>query len=199
MTDRSVTFDVPQDLFEKSLARLRAAGIDEPEALLELALRASAVDTLETIGGSGPVPTALTDVRAARLLELSKLRNEILDDEVVAALFRIMPTTAGSVTRRMQATYEAALQDSLKAHMVANVKVSKPPKESGESPKMRVTFATAAAFSHALKLIAAARLTGEVSTDRVKRSIEFPQKVEVTRGGAKRQFQIAYDVLEIPR
>src|SRR5215213_883878 len=107
MADRSVTFDVPQDLFDKSLARLRAAGVDAPEELLELVLRATAVDTLETIGGSGPVPTALTDVRAVRLLELSRLRNEILEDEVVAALFRIMPTTAGSVTRRMQATYEA--------------------------------------------------------------------------------------------
>ncbi len=165
------------------------------EDLLEASLCASAIDALETIGGTGPVPTALSDVRAARLLELCKLRNEIMSDEVVAVLFRVMPSTAGAITRRMQATYEAALQDSLKAHMIATAKLSYPSKEAGEAPKHRVVFATAAAFAHAIKTIAAAGLIGEVSVDRSKRSIEFPQEIEIVRDGTKRKIRIAKDTL----
>jgi hypothetical protein len=197
MSYHEVTFPVPQDLFDQSVARLRTAGVGAPEELLETTLRASAIDALETVGGAGPVPTALSDVRAARLLQLCKLRNEILPDEVVAVLFRIMPTTAASITRRMQATYEAALQDSLKAHMIAMAKLSYPKKEKGDAPKHNVTFATAAAFAYAVKTIAAAGLTGEVSLNPLKRSIEFSQEVEVTRGGTKRKIRIAKDTLGV--
>jgi hypothetical protein len=195
MPDHQVTFGVPTGLFGQSVMRLRAAGVDAPQDLLEATLCASAIDALETIGGTGPVPTALGDVRAARLLEVCKLRNEILSDEVVAALFRVMPSTAGAITRRMQATYEAALQGSLKAHMIAMAKRSSPAKAAGEAPKHRVVFATAAAFAHAIKTIAAAGLMGEVSVDRSKRSIEFPQEIEIVRGGTKQKIQIAKDIL----
>jgi hypothetical protein len=97
--------------------------------------------------------------------------------------------------RRMQATYEAALQDSLKAHMITTAKLSYPKKDAGEAPKHRVVFATAAAFAHALKTIAAAGLMGEISLDRPKRSIEFPQEVEIVRGGRKQKLRIARDTL----
>jgi hypothetical protein len=195
MPDRQVTFEVPTGLFDQSVARLRAAGVGAPEDLLEATLCASAIDALETVGGNGPVPTALSDVRAGRLLELCKLRSEIMSDEVVAVLFRVMPSTAGAITRRMQATYEAALQGSLKAHMIATAKLSYPRKEAGEAPKHKVVFATAAAFGYAVKTIAAAGLIGEVSVDRPKRSIEFPQEVEIVRGGTKQKIRIAKDPL----
>src|SRR4051812_10046044 len=80
MADHQVSFTVPEDLFAEAVARLRAAGVDKPEDLLDAALQASAVDALETVGGVGAVPTALSDVRAARLLQLTTLRNEILPD-----------------------------------------------------------------------------------------------------------------------
>ena len=193
-----VKFDVPQELFDQSLQRLRAAGVGAPEELLTSALQASAIDALKTVGGSGPVPTALSDVRAARLLELCKLRKEILPDEVVAVLFRIMPTTATSVTRRMQATYEAALEESLRAHMVAAAKLTSPRKHADDPPKHRVTFATAASFSYALKTIAAQGLTGEVTVEQSARAIEFPQQIEkIERDGKKRKVAIAKDVLGI--
>jgi hypothetical protein len=195
MPDREIAFGVPQDLFEQSAIRLRAAGVEEAEELLEATLRASAIDTLETVGGAGPVPTALSDVRAARLMALCKLRSEILSEEVVAVLFRIMPTTAGSIIRRMQATYEAALQDSLNAHMIAMAKQSYPKKETGAAPRVKIAFATAAAFSHAVKTITAAGLIGEVWLDRAGRSIEFPQEVEVARGATKRKIRMAPEVL----
>jgi hypothetical protein len=196
MADREVTIKVPLELVDRSIARLRAAGVAAPDGLLETMLQASAVDTLETIGGLGPVPTALSDVRAARLLELCKLRKEILSDEVVATLFRVMPSTAGSITRRMQATYEATLEEALRAHMIASAKLSYPvKKEEGEAAKHKVTFATAAAYSHALKTIAAAGLTGEISEERPTRAIVFPQEIEVTVDGQKRRIKIAAEVL----
>jgi hypothetical protein len=198
MADREIAFEVPQGLFEQSVERLRAAGVDAAEKLLEATLRASALDALETVGGVGPVPTALSDVRAARLLELCKLRGEILPDEAVAALFRIMPSSAALVTRRMQATYEASLQEPLQLHMVAMAKLSFPKKDAGEAPRHKLTFATAAAFAYALKRIAAAGLLGEVSTDRNARSIEFPQQVESSRDGEKTKVvKIAADILGI--
>ncbi len=195
MPHHGITFGVPVGLFNQSVARLRAAGVVAPEELLEAAIRASAIDALETVGGSGPVPTALNDVRAARLLELCKLRSEIFPDEIVAVLFRVMPSTAGAITRRMQATYEAALQNSLKAHMIATAKLSYPKKETGQAPKHRVAFATAAAFAYAVKTIAAAGLIGEVSLDRSKRSIEFPQEIEIVRDGAKKKIRISTEIL----
>jgi hypothetical protein len=197
MATRQIAFEVPDELFDESAARLAAAGVEDAAELLEAALQAGAIDTLETIGGAGPVPTALNDLRAARLLELCKLRKEILPDEVVGVVFRVMPTTAASITRRMQATYESALQESLDAHMKAAGKLSSPKKEEDEDPKHRVTFSTAAAFGHATKKIAAAGLAGEVSADRPKRSLEFPQTVEVTRGSSTQKVRIARDVLGI--
>lgn len=196
--DRQLTFTVPVGLFDQSVARLLAAGVEAPEDLLEATLCASAIDALETIGGTGSVPTALSDVRAARLLELCKLRSEIMSDEVVAVLFRVMPSTAGAITRRMQATYEAPLQDSLKAHMIAMAKLSSPSKEAGEAPKHKVVFATAAAFAYAVKTIAAAGLMGEASLDRSKHSIEFPQEVEIVRGTTKQKIRIAKETLGLP-
>jgi hypothetical protein len=198
MPARKITFEVPQDQFDQSATRLRAAGVEEAEELLEATLRASAIDTLETIGGVGPVPTALSDVRAARLMELCKLRSEILSDEVVAVLFRIMPTTAGTIIRHMQATYEATLQASLTSHMIAMAKPSYPKKEANEAPRIKVTFVTAAAFSHAVKLIAAKGLAGEITLDRTGRSIEFPQVVEIASGATKRKVKITTDVLGLP-
>jgi hypothetical protein len=194
---KEITVSVGDDVFDEAVSRLRAAGIESPEDLLEAAVQASAVDRLETIGGFGAVPTALSDVRSAWLFELCRLRNEILPDEVVAVLFRIMPTTAGSVIRRMQGTYEAALHESLSAHMVAMAKLSSPRKETGEAPLHKVTFATPAAFSHALKLIAAAGLSREVSTSPSARSVEFSQQIEVEGPGGKNKIAIAKDVLGI--
>jgi hypothetical protein len=199
MAEREITFGVPQDLFDESLKRLRAAGVKAPEELLEAALRASAIDALATTGGSGPVPTALSDVRAARLLEICKLRNEIPSDEVVAVLFRIMPSTAATVTRHMQATYEAALAGSLRAHMIAVGKLTAPKKEEGEPALHRATFETPAAYAQAVKAIAAAGLTGEVSEEPAARSLVFPQKVEADRNGPKQSIQIAKDILGITK
>lgn len=195
MPDHEVKFAVPQALFDEALKRLRGAGVAAPEELLEAALRASAVDRLEIAGGAGPVPTALSDVRSAWLFELCKLRGEIFPDEVVAVLFRVMPATAATVTRRMQATYEAALHDSLRNHMIAMAKLSSPKKEAGEAPLHKVTFATAAAFSQAVKAIAAAGLSGEVRASPAARSLEFPQEVEVERNGDKRKVRIATETL----
>jgi hypothetical protein len=195
-----VSFEVPDELFNESVKRLTAIGVSAPQELLETALRASALDRLQVMGGSGPVPTALSDVRAAWLLELCRSCNDILSDEVVAVLFRIMPSTAGSVTRRMQATYEAELDKPLTTHMRAMAKLGYPPqKEESEAPRHRVTFATQAAYAHAARTIAAAGLTGEVTEQRAARSLEFPQKVEVQRDGKKRQLSIAHDVLGLPK
>lgn len=193
----AVSFDVPQDLFDESLRRLRGAGAPEPEKLLNSALEASAVDALQVIGGKGPVPTALSDVRAARLFELCKLRTEILADEVVAVLFRVMPSTATAVTRRMQATYEADLEDSLKAHMIAVAKLTSPRKDADEKAKRRVAFATTAAFSYALRTIAARGLIGEVTVEQSARAIEFPKEIEIKSGKKTEKVSIAKDVLGI--
>lgn len=196
MADRDVTFRVPADLFVASASRLRACGVEDPDALVEIALRASAIDTLETMGGSGPVPTALSDVRAARLLEVCKIRKQILADEVVGVLFRVMPSTAGGITRRMQATYESALDASLTAHMVAAAKLSTPKKEQKEAVKHKIVFATSAAYGHAVKMIAAAGLLREVTRDSAKRTLEFSQEVEVP-DGTKKKVKIAATILGI--
>lgn len=198
VTMRSVTIQVDGDLFTRSAERLRGAGVREAEAFLEIVLAASASDTLQTIGGSGPVPTAMNDQRAGRLLEVCRLSGEILPDEVVAALFRVMPSTAAGITRRMQATYEEALEDPLTAHMRARARLSTPPKAEGEKPKYRVRFGTGAAYQHAVKLIAVRGLLDEVSLEPGRRSLEFAQVVTVQDAGRKLEVRIAKDVLGLP-
>lgn len=194
MAEREVKIHVPEELFDESARRLRTVGVEQADEMLEAALQASALDRLEIIGGSGPVPTALSDVRAAWLFELCRLCKDILRDEAVGVLFRIMPTTAGSVTRRMQATYEAALDESLRAHMIAVAKKTIPMKAPNEPPKYRVTFATAAAYSHAVRTVAAAGLAGEVTESPAARALEFPQTVKVDRGGKKVTISIAKEL-----
>jgi len=187
MADRDITFGVPAELFGAAASRLCACGVEDPDELVEIALRASAIDALETMGGSGPVPTALSDVRAARLLEVCKIRKQILDDEVVGVLFRVMPSTAGAITRRMQATYESALDASLTAHMLAEAKLTCPEKAKDADPKHKIVFATSAAYGHAVKKIRAEGLLREVTRDSAKRSLEFDQEVEVPDGDKKKK------------
>jgi hypothetical protein len=190
-----LTIDVDEEMFRRSAARLRGAGIKDVDEFLKLVLAAAAADALQGIGGSGPVPTALSDVRASLLLQVCRLRGEILPDEVVAALFRVMPSTAAGITRRMHATYEEALEDPLTAHMLARARLSAPPKEESANPRHRVRFGTGAAYQHAVKLIAARGLLDEVSLEPGRRTIEFDQVVTVKEGGGSTKLRIAKDVL----
>jgi hypothetical protein len=194
----NVTIKVSDDLFARSVTRLRGAGVKDPEALLALVLEAAAEDMLQTMGGSGPIPSALNDLRAGRLLEVCTRRGEILSDEVVAVLFRVMPSTAAGITRRMQATYEEALETPLTANMRARARLSTPLKEEHENPKHRVRFSSGAAYQHAVKLIAARGLLDEVSTEPGKRTIEFDQAVKVKENGRDVEIKIAKDVLGVP-
>jgi hypothetical protein len=199
MAGVTISFQVPQELFDESVHRLTAIGVPAPKEMLETALHAGAVDRLQVIGGRGPVPTALSDVRAAWLFELCKLCDDILSDEVVAVLFRVMPSTAGSVTRRMQATYEAELDGPLTTHMRAMAKRVPPPTKKGpnQPARYRIAFATQAAFAHAVRMITAQGLAREVSEFRAMRSLEFPKQIKVTRDAKQVDIDIAVDVLKV--
>lgn len=194
MASREVDFSVPDELYQECVRRFEAAGATDASELLETALLAGVIDTLQVIGGDGPIPTALSDVRAARLVEICKLRNELLSDEVVGVLFRVMLSTANGISRRMQATYESALESSLASHMRSSVKVSIPRKQENEASSYKLTFATSAAYSYAAKAIAVAGLTAEV-TFPSSRTIQYPQEMAIR---SEEKANLGVEILRLP-
>ncbi|MEA2766983.1 MAG: hypothetical protein QOK07_3387 [Gemmatimonadaceae bacterium] len=194
---KKVQLDLPQELWSDSVTRLGRAGrITDAEQFLTDILTAYALDALETIGGSGAVPTAVNDARAARLLQICKVRHAIPSEDAVQAIFRVMSATATTILNRMQGTYGASLETYFTEHMRASAKLSSPKKNPSDPAQHRVRFTDTAALRHALTLISAAGLRGEVEVDNAATAITFPKKVTTSSAtGEAEEIAIATEVL----
>jgi hypothetical protein len=101
------------------------AGLSEAaaEGLVEAALQAAVDQTLDTIMGSGPVPSAVTAIRADSLRYICLHAGRALTQREVGVLFRTTPANARSILVTMSATYEQALRAQFVAEMRAAANV----------------------------------------------------------------------------
>lgn len=163
---------------EASVERFRTlAGLGEKEArtLVKAVLDASQDQALETIGGSGPIPSNVTALRAEHVRFVCLRANRILDQREVEVLFRVTSTTARSVLATMRATYEESLRQQFLERMRRDATV----RASGSDQTAlcwKVTFTETATFEIArtelLRLGTPEMILDESST---RHMLEVPQ------------------------
>ena len=87
------------------------AGLSESvaQALVDAALQAAVDQALDIITGQGPVPSAVTAIRADNLRYACLQAGRVLTQREVGVLFRTTPASARSILVMMSATYEQAL------------------------------------------------------------------------------------------
>src|SRR6266542_2078481 len=99
---------------EKAVSRFQSlAGSQEAEAreLVQALMSAAQDQMLETITGSGTVPSKMVAVRAELLYHACARAERILEQREVEVLFRTLPTDARAILANMHATYEEALRE----------------------------------------------------------------------------------------
>jgi hypothetical protein len=124
---------------------LAGLGKAEAEELVQAVLDASHDQSLETMGGSGPIPSNVNAARAEHVRFVCLRANRILDQREVEVLFRVTSTTARSILATMRATYEEALRQQFLERMRRDATV----RASGTDQAgltWRVTFTETATF-----------------------------------------------------
>lgn len=93
----------------KRFEELAGLSRDEAQNLVGFALQASMDDTLETIMGTGVVPTTLTMARVALLKSVCLSMHRPLSKLEIQILFRTTPSNAKAILTTMTATYAQPL------------------------------------------------------------------------------------------
>jgi hypothetical protein len=112
------------------LVTLAGLSRDDAEALVESALKAATDQTLETITGSGPLPSSMTATRAQQLHYVCLNAKRILSQREVEVLFRATPAQARTIMTTMYATYEQALRGHFRNQMIEDAEVTPSGKEA---------------------------------------------------------------------
>jgi len=161
------------------------AGLPEPaaEALVEAALQAAVNQALETIGGSGAVPSALTASRADELRYVCLRSGRVLSQREVGVLFRTTPANARSILTTMTATYEQALHEEFVKEMRDAAKVTSAG-SANSGLRWKVRFSQQSAYDTARAELERLGLLNFIDADSSALTIEFDQTVGAPGGEA---------------
>jgi hypothetical protein len=159
------------------------AGLSEPsaEALVDAALQAAVDQTLDTIMGSGPVPSAMTAIRADNLRYACLQAGRVLTQREVGVLFRTTPTSARSILITMSATYEQALH----LQFVAEMREAATVEQAGTQDKgltWNVRFSQRAAYDTARAELERLNLLKFATFDDDAATVEFLKSVRTSQG-----------------
>jgi hypothetical protein len=159
------------------------AGLSRPAAaaLVEAALQAAVNQTLDTMMGSGPVPSAMTAMRADNLRYVCLQAGRVLTQREVGVLFRTTPANARSILVTMSAIYEQALHAQFVAEMRGAATVE-PTGTKDKGLNWRVRFSQRAAYDTARAELERMDLLKFVIFDDDATSLEFLQTVKTPRG-----------------
>jgi hypothetical protein len=159
------------------------AGLSAPdaEALVEAALQAAVDQALDTMMGSGPVPSAMTAIRADNLRYVCLQAGRVLTQREVGVLFRTTPTSARSILVTMSAIYEQALHAQFVTEMRGAATVAQTgTKDQGLNWTVR--FSQRAAYDTARAELERLDLLKFVTFNDDAASVEFPQVIKNPRG-----------------
>jgi hypothetical protein len=155
------------------------AGLSGPDAktLVDAALQAAIDQTLDTIMGSGPVPSAMTATRAEGLRYVCLQAGRVLTQREVGVLFRTTPSNARSILTTMSATYEQALHHQFVTEMRGAATVE----QIGtldQGLRWSVRFSQRAAFDTARAELERLGLLKLATFDDAAWTVEFEQSVK---------------------
>lgn len=155
-------------------ASLTAADADELVRAVEDAVVDEARDT---IAGSSPVPSTMSDARAARLAYVVRRLKRPLRRREVEIVFRVTPSTARSIVGRMHATYPDALDEQA---LLRAVRASAHPEDLGRAGgrrRYRIAFDDESGFNAAYALLNQRGLIEDVRRDERALTFELPQRM----------------------
>ena len=173
----------PQKTKEAVARFVSLAGLSQSsaEALVEAALQAAVDQALDTMMGSGPVPSAVTAIRADNLRYVCLEAGRVLTRREVGVLFRTTPTSARSILVTMSAIYEQALH----AQFVAEMRAAATVEATGNNANglnWKVRFSQRAAYDTARAELERMDLLKFVVFDDDAASAEFPRTVKNPHG-----------------
>lgn len=159
------------------------AGLPESaaQALVEAALQAAVDQTLDIITGQGPVPSAVTAIRADNLRYACLQAGRVLTQREVGVLFRTTPASARSILVMMSATYEQALHMQFVTEMREAASVD-PAGTQDAGLTWRVRFSQRAAYDTARAELERLGLLKFATFDDDAETVEFRQSVNTQNG-----------------
>ncbi len=166
---------------EKAVSRFQSlAGSQEVEAeeLVQALMSAAQDQLLETITGSGTVPSKMVALRAELLYHASVRAERILEQREVEVLFRTLPTDARAILANMHATYEEALREQFLERMRRGARVT----ASGtDATGLRwvIAFSDGSNFQTAWDEVQRIGLGDDAVTNSRTRTIDIPQTTRV--------------------
>lgn len=178
--------EIDDGALKQAVARfVSLAGLPAPtaETLVEAALQAAVKQTLETIGGSGAVPSALTATRADELRYVCLQAGRVLSQREVGVLFRTTPANARSILTTMTATYEQALHEEFINEMRAAAEVTATG-SAASGLRWAVKFSQQTAYDTARTELERLGLLNFAILDSSARTVDFDRSVITAEGNA---------------
>lgn len=145
------------------------------QALLTAVKQAAEEEVLDTIAGNGPLPTAVMDLRALRLLRISRKAGRLLRPREVEVIFRVAANTAESIDRRMRSTYPQGIDGFLRTMVHDTATVSKAGTDA--KPRYEISFDEPAGLEYARQLLAREGLTRDVKVSRSTQTLDLPARM----------------------
>ena len=155
------------------LVELTPLDVKQAEELVDVALQASANQTLETIMGFGSVPTTLTLTRVEMLKTICLQIKRPLSQLEIQVLFRTTPSSAKLILTNMSSTYAQALRADFLSQMTDDAAVI--PTGINGALKWQVKFGQEASFETARRELDKFNLLRFATCKRSLRYVEFPQ------------------------
>ncbi len=166
---------------EKAVSRFQSlAGSRDTEAqdLVKSLLSAAQDQLLETITGSGTVPSKMVAVRAELLFHACVRARRILEQREVEVLFRTLPADARAILANMHATYEEALRGQFLERMRRGARVAGAGTDR-TGLRWVITFSDGANFQTAWDEIQRIGFGDDAVPNSRARTIDIPQATTV--------------------
>jgi hypothetical protein len=189
--------DAHEQLASRAEVRFKSlAGVSDADAadLVAWALDAAQDQALETIAGTGPVPSGLVALKAEFLYFVCLRAKRVLEQREVEVLFRTLPATARTILATMRATYEEAIHQQFVERMRRGCTI----RASGSADTMlswTLTFADVSDFLTAWDEIVRLGLSGSAISNARAKTIGIPRGIGE---GHKRRIPLAELGLEEP-
>jgi hypothetical protein len=174
------------------LQHYAALTADEATALVDAVIAAAGEEAIDAIADEDPGPTAMNDVRAARIVRISRNLQppRLLRPIEVAVLFRVQLSAARLLINRVRASY-TQLTDPWTRELIASQANDPEDISTDDLPDhWRVSFNDPIVVDYALDLLAREGMTRDVVRRRSEQALEFPRIVTDRRGDARPVLQV---------
>jgi hypothetical protein len=161
----------------------RQASLTESEAqkLVDAVTAGTADEAFDLIAGTGPVPSAMTDARAARLRFITQRLGRHLRGREVEIVFRVTRSTARSIIARMAATYPEILPLEKLREAVRSGAHPRPAGKDAGGRRYEIQFDDETSFNAAEAILNQRGLTQDVRRDDLALTLDVPQKMGPAR------------------